>query len=106
MRLLEQLSGIGELLQGNEVLQEAHYKIRIYQKVQDAESDQPKPDSVRIEGTLDSELLRDPLGIVGAELTLRLMDGRCVPITVLDHRGRISGREYPAVASAKRSPGT
>jgi hypothetical protein len=92
MRLVEQLSGTGELIRNHQVLQQARYSIRVYQKMLDGHPDQPMLDTLRIEGTLDSEYLRDTLGMVGEEFTLRLNDGRCLDITVLDHRGKIAGR--------------
>jgi hypothetical protein len=88
MRLVEECSGVGELGRRGEPLQRVRYSISRYQGVLEG-SGMPIPGLHKIEGSVDVDDMTDVKSLVGGELTLRLEDGRLLPITLADAHGRI-----------------
>jgi hypothetical protein len=86
LKLIEERSGIGELLKEGVVLRQVQYQISRYQGMLEG-SGMPIPGLHRIEGSM--EIGEAEAGLVGAPLTLRLEDGRSVNITLAGRDGRI-----------------
>jgi hypothetical protein len=80
LKLVEECTGEGELLRRGEILGRVRYRISRYQGMLEG-SGLPVPGMHRIEGSID---LDDATGLVGASLTLRLEDGRSLPITLAE----------------------
>jgi hypothetical protein len=87
-RLVEACSGTGDLVRAGAVVQRVRYRLDRYQGMMEA-SGLPIPGLHRLEGTVESEAEVLPPSIVGADLTLRLEDGRSVGITVVSQDGSI-----------------
>jgi hypothetical protein len=87
MKLVEECAGVGDLVRHGEVLRRVRYEINRYQGI--LPSGLPLPGKHRIEGRIDSETARDSSDLVGESLTLRLDDGRSMPITIADATGRV-----------------
>ena len=87
LTLVEECSGVGDLILKGEVLRQVRYTISRYQGT--AESGLPIPGLHRIEGSLDLDANADMTDLVGAPLTLRLDDGRAIGVTLADSEGRI-----------------
>jgi hypothetical protein len=87
MKLVEELSGRGELRSKAESLGQVDYQITRYQGV--VESGLPVPGLHRIEGALTFENPAASAALVGLPLTLRLEDGRALGITLADADGRV-----------------
>jgi hypothetical protein len=86
LKLIEERSGVGELLKDGIVLRQVRYQFSRYQGMLE-ESGMPIPGLHRIEGSMD---IGDAgAHLVGAPLTLRLDDGRSVNITLASRDGRI-----------------
>lgn len=83
-KLVEQRSGIGELLQDGHVVRQVAYWIDRYQGMTD-DSGLPIPGLHRIEGSV--ELDSADLGETG--LTLRLENGQTFKVTLVGREGRI-----------------
>jgi hypothetical protein len=86
LRLMEEQSGTGQLEGRGPVLQ-VRYQIARYQGF--SGSGMPVPGVFKLEGSLDLSPAHDPAALVGADLTLRLEDGRLLRITVADRSGRV-----------------
>ena len=78
---------MGELSRNGEVVRRVRYRIAVYQPTL-GPGGLPIPSLRRIEGELDFEGRRLPAELVGADLSLRLDDGRRLGITVTDEEGR------------------
>lgn len=87
MKLVEQCSGVGELVRCGEVLRRVRYQIDRYQGM--LPSGMPLPGKHRIEGRVDSEPATDSSDLIGEVLTLRMEDGRALGITLADASGRV-----------------
>jgi hypothetical protein len=85
--LVEECSGVGDLMRGNAVLRRVRYRIARYQGMLEG-SGMPIPGLHRIEGSVDLEGTRLPADVTGV-MTLRLEDGRALGITVDGTDGRI-----------------
>ena len=86
-KLVEECSGVGDLLRKGELVQRVRYQISRYQGMLEG-SGMPIPGLHRVEGSVD--LAADaPAELVGAALTLKLEDGRSVALTLADPRGRV-----------------
>ena len=88
-RLIEQPSDEGDLFIGSRRLGRVHYHLAVYQHFSDA--DESVPANLEIEGRLLpvqgldlAELRRRK-----SEVTLRLVDGRLLDLSVIDDGGRI-----------------
>lgn len=88
MRLVESSSGLGDLLQNGASLRRVQYSVRRYQGMME-ESGMPIPGLFRIEGSIDFDSSRDSAQWLNVPLTLRLEDGRCLGIVLIDDEGRI-----------------
>jgi hypothetical protein len=87
MNLVENTSGVGELLWRDRVFGPIHYSIRRFQGV--GSSGLPIPGLHRIEGAVGLDTVPEPAGLVGADVQLRLEDGRTLRLTVADSAGRV-----------------
>ena len=87
-RLVEAYSGIGDLVRAGAVLHRVRYRVDRYQGMMEG-SGLPIPGLHRLEGTVEPEAEALPPAIVGADLVLRLEDGRSVAITVVSQDGSI-----------------
>lgn len=88
MKLIEECSGTGDLVRRGEPMRRVRYRISRYQGMLEG-SGLPIPGLHRVEGSVDLEGPADAAALVGAALTLRLEDGRSLPITVVDTTGRV-----------------
>jgi hypothetical protein len=87
MKLVEECDGVGQLLQGGTEVRRVRYRISRYQGMMP--SGMPIPGLHRVEGSVEVEASGGVGGLVGAPLTLRLDDGRTMPITIEDETGRV-----------------
>ena len=88
LRLVEECSGVGDLLRNGEQLHRVRYRISRYQGMLEG-TGMPVPGIHRIEGSLDLNGAEAAAALVGTSLTLKLEDGRSVPITLADADGRV-----------------
>jgi hypothetical protein len=88
MKLVEESSGVGELMVDGQALRQVRYRISRYQGMVEG-SGLPIPGLHRIEGSIDFNASRDSLDLIGTALTLRLEDGRVLGITLAGSDGRI-----------------
>jgi hypothetical protein len=94
-RLVEQPSGDGELFDGTTSLGPAHYHLSVYQHFADVASESV-PANVEVEGRVRPRVLDiTAWHRRGAELTLRLSDGRALDFSFIDDEGRLrsTGRQ-------------
>ena len=87
MKLVEEYAGVGSLRCRDLKLDAIAYRIRRYQGM--AMSGLPIPGLHRIEGTLALADRAGAAGLVGANVTLELEDGRSLALTVADDSGRV-----------------
>lgn len=85
-KLVEELTGVGQLLKEDAALGEVRYALNRYQGVL-VGSGMPVPGLHRIDGSVDFETTDRTL--LGRPLTLRLEDGRALAITLATTSGRI-----------------
>ena len=88
MKLVEESSGIGELMSDGVVLRKIRYRLSRFQGMTEG-SGLPIPGLFRIEGSIEFNAETDPLQWIGIPVSLRLQDGRAVGITVVNAEGRI-----------------
>ena len=88
MKLIEDGSGVGELIREGRTLRRVRYQVRRYQGVMEG-SGLPIPGLFRIEGSIDFDPAKDSPDWLDTPLTLRLEDGRALGIHVVDSKGRI-----------------
>ncbi len=86
LKLVEEQSGTGQL-EGRDTALQVRYQIARYQGF--AGSGMPVPGVFKVEGTLDLSAAPDAAALVGADLGLRLEDGRLFRVTVADRSGRV-----------------
>jgi hypothetical protein len=94
-RLVEQPSGDGEIFDGTVSLGNAHYHLSVYQHFSDA-ANEMVPANLEVEGRLRPRALDiAEWHRRGAELTLRLSDGRALDFSFIDNDGRLrsTGRQ-------------
>ena len=84
--LIEQSSGIGELVQDGTVLGHVRYSISRYQGML-VGSGMPIPGLHRLEGSTDYEVA--DVSLIGRPLMLRLEDGRALAVTLAARDGRL-----------------
>ena len=85
-KLIEELSGTGELFQDGTVLRQVRYSITRYQGML-VGSGMPVPGLHRIEGSTDFEVT--DVSIIGRPLVLRLEDGRDIGVMLAARDGRL-----------------
>ena len=88
MKLIEQRTGSGELLQDGTTLRPVRYTIHLYQGFVE-HSGLPIPGLSRLEGHIDFDPQTDPIDWIGIPLGLRLEDGRVLGIMLADTDGRL-----------------
>jgi hypothetical protein len=88
MKLVEECSGTGELMQNGQTIRPIGYRVRRYQGMTEG-SGMPIPGLFRIEGSIGFDSDTDPLEWIGAGLGLKLDDGRVLGITIVDTEGRV-----------------
>src|SRR5262245_60706625 len=88
MALVEERSGVGELILEGQPLRQVRYRINRYQGMIEG-SGLPIPGLHRIEGYIEFDAARDSAEWIGAFLYLKLEDGRLLGITLADKEGRI-----------------
>jgi hypothetical protein len=87
LKLVEECSGVGELISKNQVFRPVRYRISRFQGM--APSGMPVPGLHRIEGSVDLHAIPRAASLVGSSLTLRLDDGRTLALTLADDDGRV-----------------
>jgi hypothetical protein len=85
-KLIEELTGAGELFHDGTVLAHVRYSIARYQGFL-VGSGMPIPGLHRIEGSTDYDVT--DVSIIGRPLTLRLEDGRAIGVTLAARDGRL-----------------
>jgi hypothetical protein len=87
MRLVEAVRGLGELVWGGESFAAVGYDISRFQAM--TSGGLPVPGLHRIEGRLDLSSLETAGPRAGADLKLKLEDGRTVALTLESDDGRV-----------------
>jgi hypothetical protein len=88
MKLVEESSGVGDLLMNESLLRPVRYRLSRFQGMSEG-SGLPIPGVHRIEGSIDFNATTDPHEWIGLPLRLKLEDGRVLGITLADSDGRI-----------------
>ena len=89
MKVVEESSGLGELLLNGVGLRTVQYRLSRLQGLMEG-SGLPIPGLHRIEGAIDFDSSSDPPPEwIGVPLGLKLQDGRVFGITLVDNSGRI-----------------
>jgi hypothetical protein len=88
MKLVEERSGIGELMLNETTVGQVRYSVRRFQGIVES-SGLPIPGLYKIEGSIDCEEGSDLCSWIGTPVRLRLEDGRVLGITVVNGEGRI-----------------
>jgi len=92
MNLVEECSGTGDLIRNGQFVRQVRYRLSRYQGMLGG-SALPVPGH-RIEGSIDFDRRTDAIELIGADLTLRLEDGRALGITLAGSDGRILSRGH------------
>jgi len=85
-KLVEELSGTGDLEDKGTVLRRVRYSVTRYQGMLTG-SGMPVPGLYRIEGSTDFEVT--DVSLIGKPLTLRLEDGRALGVILAARDGRL-----------------
>ena len=94
-RLLQEMSGVGEVRAGDVLLRSTPYRLEIWGEDTDA-GFLAHP---TIEGHIDITGIGEALVLAGpSSLTLRLEDGRHLPFSITDTGGKIVGRGFVQAA--------
>jgi hypothetical protein len=88
MKLVEESSGIGELMMDGAMLCSVRYRLTRFQGLMEG-SGLPIPGLHRIEGSIEFDEGTDGLKWVGESLGLKLQDGKILGITLVNSDGRI-----------------
>jgi hypothetical protein len=88
MKLVEESSGIGELMMNGTMLCSVRYRFSRFQGLMEG-SGLPIPGLHRIEGTVEFDPGTNTAEWIGAVLGLKLQDGKILGITLVDRDGRI-----------------
>ena len=88
MKLVEDATGVGEVVGCRGDAHRVRYRISRYQGML-VGSGMPVPGVHRLEGSIDLAGVADPASLVGEPLTLTLEDGRAIAVTLADAAGRI-----------------
>jgi hypothetical protein len=92
VKLIEECAGTGDLLLRSQVLRQVRYQLRVFQGM--SGNGMPIPALRTIEGSLDFGGPQASSDLVGAELILKLEDGRKIGITIADADGGICQRSH------------
>jgi hypothetical protein len=92
VKLIEECAGTGDLLLKSQVLRQVRYQLKVFQGM--AGNGMPIPMQRTIEGSLDFGEPQQSSDLVGAELILKLEDGRKIGITIADAGGGICQRTH------------
>jgi len=87
MKLVEELSGLGDLILDGEPPRRVNYSLCRYQAMMP--SGLPVPGMHRVEGSVDFAEPPAPCDWIGSTLALKLQDGRRIGVTLIDSDGRI-----------------
>jgi hypothetical protein len=87
MKLVEESSGLGELMMNGVTLCEVRYRVTRFQGMMEG-SGLPIPGVHRIEGSVEFGG-NDPREWIGVPLSLKFQDGRVLGITLVNSEGRI-----------------
>jgi hypothetical protein len=94
-RLLEELSGMGEVYAGGVALRSTPYKLEIFGE----ETEGGHLAHSVIEGHIDITGIGEAIVLAGPSmLTLKLEDGRHLPFSITDTGGKIVGRGFVEAA--------
>ena len=88
MKLVEETSGIGELMSEGVLLGKVQYRLSRFQGMMEG-SGLPIPGLHRIEGAIEFNAQVDRNQWIAVPLHLKLHDGRVLGITLIDSTGRI-----------------
>ena len=88
MKVVEETSGIGDLMMDGIPLCQVTYRLSRFQGVMES-SGLPIPGLHRIEGSIEFHSGTDPHSWINVPLTLKLQDGRMLGITLVNTDGRI-----------------
>lgn len=92
-RLLQALTGIGNVYTGDRMLRQTSYQLSIWAKHDTPAEGDNRQEVGAIEGHIAIGGMGEAVVLAGAEaLTLELQDGRRLPFALLDTGGRIVGR--------------
>ena len=92
VKLIEECAGTGALLLKSQVLRQVRYQLKVFQGM--AGNGMPIPTLRTIQGSLDFGDPQASGDLVGAELILKLEDGRQIGITIADADGGICQRSH------------
>jgi hypothetical protein len=87
LKLVEECTGVGELVSGERVFRPVPYRVSRFQGMTAAGL--PVPGLHRIEGTVDLRACAERAALYGRDLRLRLDDGRTLPVTIEGEDGRV-----------------
>jgi hypothetical protein len=88
MKLVEESSGIGELMLDGDLLQRVSYRLSRFQGMIEG-SGLPIPGLHRIEGSIEFTAGTDPNEWIALPLSLKLEDGRVLGVMLVNAEGRI-----------------
>ena len=88
VKLVEQCSGTGDLMQDKEVVRRVRYEFSVFQGVV-GDSGLPIPGQRTLSGSVDFDAGRESRDLIGTVLTLRLEDGRHLGVRLTGEGGRI-----------------
>jgi|SRR6516164_1772348 hypothetical protein len=88
MKLVEERSGMGELILNGTALRQVRYTFSLYQGFVE-HSGLPIPGLHRLEGTVDFNPDKDPADWIDIPLALKVEDGRVLAVTLVSADGRL-----------------
>ena len=91
VKLIEECAGTGDLLLKSLVLRQVRYEIRVFQGTFEGNG-LPNPTQRTIEGRIDLDNPQESADLIGANLTLKLEDGRKIGVIISDESGAIHQR--------------
>jgi hypothetical protein len=93
VKLIEECAGTGELLLKSLVLRQVRYELRVFQGMFEGNG-LPIPMQRTVEGRIDLDNPQESSDLIGADLTLRLADGRRIGVMIADATGAIQQRSH------------
>ena len=88
-KLLEDLHGVGPVRRDGQLIREMKYSIQVYQRMHETSRGEIILGETFVEGSVDYDMIRDSVDLIGAELTLHLQDGRTLPFLICGDSGQI-----------------
>ncbi len=88
MKLVQECSGIGDLIINGAVLRQVPYRVSRFQGIIEG-SGLPIPGLHRIEGAVKFNPDTEPDEWIGVPVSLKLEDGQVLGVTIVDREGRI-----------------